>query len=148
MRRAAFVDLMVTEAGFTPADAKSEIERALDTVQLSSEEAKRIIGEVVALDGNPGQHNRLGFTLRTPVGVVCAITPFNSPLNAVLHKIAPALAAGNAVILKPSGYTPLSATKPLPPAAQPGDHRTPICVSSSAFGARCCRRRLPYSLGR
>ena len=105
-RHDAFVDLLAAEAGFTSADASSEIARALDTVQLSAEEAKRITGEVVALDGNPGQQNRIGFTLRTPVGVVCAITPFNTPLNAVLHKIAPALAAGNAVILKPSGYTP------------------------------------------
>ncbi len=109
-RRDAFIDLMVTEAGFTPADSTGEIERALDTCQLCAEEAKRITGEMVALDGNRGQHNRLGFTLRTPVGVVCAITPFNAPLNAVIHKVAPALAAGNAVILKPSGYTPLTAS--------------------------------------
>lgn len=109
-RRAAWVELMVTEAGFPRADASGEIDRALDTLQLSAEEAKRITGEMVPLDGNPGQHNRIGFTMRTPVGVVCAITPFNSPLNAVLHKIAPALAAGNAVIFKPSGHTPLSAS--------------------------------------
>ncbi len=109
-RRDAFVDLLVTEAGFTIADAGSEIDRAKDTAQLSAEEAKRITGDVVALDGNPAQQNRLGFTLRSAVGVVCAITPFNSPLNAVLHKLAPALAAGNAVILKPSAYTPLSAS--------------------------------------
>ena len=109
-RRDALVDSMVTEAGFTPTDALGELERALDTVQLSAEEAKRITGEMVPLDGNRGQQHRLGFTLRVPVGVVCAITPFNSPLNAVLHKIAPALAAGNAVILKPSGHTPLTAS--------------------------------------
>jgi succinate-semialdehyde dehydrogenase / glutarate-semialdehyde dehydrogenase len=109
-QREAFVDLLVTEVGFTPADATGELERALDTCQLCAEEAKRITGEMVALDGNRGQHNRLGFTLRTPVGVVCAITPFNAPLNAVIHKVAPALAAGNAVILKPSGYTPLTAS--------------------------------------
>ncbi|MFN0313993.1 MAG: aldehyde dehydrogenase family protein [Burkholderiales bacterium] len=109
-RRQAFVDLMVAEVGFTPGDASGELERALDTLQLCSEEAKRITGEMIALDGNPGQHNRIGFTLRTPVGVVCAITPFNSPLNAVLHKVAPALAAGNALILKPSAYTPLTAS--------------------------------------
>lgn len=109
-RREAFIDLMVTEVGFTPADATSELERALDTCRLCGEEAKRITGEMVALDGNPGQHNRLGFTLRAPVGVVCAITPFNAPLNAVIHKVAPALAAGNAVILKPSGYVPLTAS--------------------------------------
>jgi succinate-semialdehyde dehydrogenase/glutarate-semialdehyde dehydrogenase len=109
-RRQTFVDLMVAEVGFTPVDAESELERALDTVQLCAEEAKRITGDMIALDGNPGQHHRLGFTLRTPVGVVCAITPFNAPLNAVLHKVAPALAAGNAVILKPSAYTPLTAS--------------------------------------
>ena len=109
-RRQAFFDLMVMEVGFTPVDATAELERALDTVQLCAEEAKRITGDTIALDGNPGQHNRIGFTLRTPVGVVCAITPFNSPLNAVLHKVAPALAAGNALILKPSAYTPLTAS--------------------------------------
>jgi succinate-semialdehyde dehydrogenase / glutarate-semialdehyde dehydrogenase len=109
-RRDAFIDLMVAEVGFTPADATSELERALDTCQLCAEEAKRITGEMVALDGNRDQHNRLGFTLRTPVGVVCAITPFNAPLNAVIHKVAPALAAGNAVVLKPSNYTPLTAS--------------------------------------
>ncbi len=109
-QRAAWVDLMVTEAGFPRADAAGEIDRALDTLHLCAEEAKRISGEMVPLDGNPGQHNRIGFTLRTPVGVVCAITPFNSPLNAVLHKIAPAIAAGNAVIFKPSGHTPLCAS--------------------------------------
>ena len=108
--RDTFVDLLITEVGFTAADAAGEIERALDTVQLCAEEAKRITGEVVALDGNRGQSNRLGFTLRTPVGVVCAITPFNAPLNAVRHKIAPALAAGNAVVLKPSEHTPLTAS--------------------------------------
>ena len=108
-RSDTFVELLVTEAGFPAADAASELARAVDTVQLCAEEAKRITGEMVALDGNPGNHDRLGFTLRAPVGVVCAITPFNSPLNAVLHKLAPALAAGNAVIFKPSGYTPLSA---------------------------------------
>lgn len=108
--RAAWVELIVTEAGFPRADANGEIDRALDTLRLSAEEARRLTGEMVPLDGNPGQHNRIGFTLRTPVGVVCAITPFNSPLNAVLHKLAPAIAAGNAVIFKPSGHTPLTAS--------------------------------------
>ncbi len=109
-RRQELIELMVAEVGFTPPDATGELERAIDTVQLCAEEAKRITGEMIPLDGNAGQHNRLGFTLRTPVGVVCAITPFNAPLNSVLHKVAPALAAGNAVILKPSDYTPLTAS--------------------------------------
>ena len=75
----------------------------------TAEEATRICGELVPFASAPGQENRLGFTVRFPLGVVCAITPFNSPLNTVLHKVAPAFAAGNSVILKPSGYTPLSA---------------------------------------
>ena len=109
-RRSAFVETIIAEAGFTLIDAQSEITRALDTLTLSAEEAKRVVGQTVPLDGNPGQQDRLGFTIRVPVGIVCAITPFNSPLNAVLHKVGPALAAGNAVILKPSGYTPITAS--------------------------------------
>lgn len=123
-RRQQVIDVMVAEVGFPPADANGELERALDTVQLCAEEAKRLTGEMIPLDGNPGQHNRIGFTLRTPVGVVCAITPFNAPLNSVLHKIAPALAAGNAVVLKPSDYTPLTASlvcELLLEAGQPSD---------------------------
>ena len=61
------------------------------------------------LDGAPQQAGRFGFTLRVPLGVVCAITPFNAPLNTVAHKVAPALAAGNAVVLKPSSHTPTAA---------------------------------------
>ena len=109
-KQETIIDLTVAEAGFTKAEAGSELQRALDTLELSAEEAKRIIGHMVPLDGNPGQHNRIGFTVREPVGIVCAITPFNSPINAVLHKLAPALAAGNAVLFKPSGYTPLTAS--------------------------------------
>src|SRR5204863_7971503 len=74
-----------------------------------AEEAKRLGGEVLPTDGAPGGANKLGFTLRVPCGVVAAITPFNFPLNLVCHKIGPALAAGNAVILKPASDTPLSA---------------------------------------
>jgi succinate-semialdehyde dehydrogenase/glutarate-semialdehyde dehydrogenase len=109
-RRSTFVNTIVAEAGFTLVDAHSEITRALDTLTLSAEEAKRVLGQTVPLDGNPGQQDRLGFTIRLPVGIVCAITPFNSPLNAVLHKVGPALAAGNALILKPSGHTPITAS--------------------------------------
>ena len=109
-QRDRLIDLTVAEAGFTLAEAGSELLRAVDTLELAAEEAKRITGEMMPLDGNLGQQNRIGFTLREPVGIVCAITPFNSPLNAVLHKLAPALAAGNAVLFKPSGYTPLTAS--------------------------------------
>lgn len=105
----AFVRTMQIEAGFTQSDATGEVRRCIQTLKLSSEEARRLAGDVIPLAGAPGQAGRLGFTLRVPLGVVAAITPFNSPLNTVTHKVAPALAAGNAVILKPSTHTPLTA---------------------------------------
>ncbi len=105
-----FIDLMVAETGFTIADVKGDFDRTLVTLRLCAQEATRIVGETVAFGASPGQHERVGFTIRAPRGIVAAITPFNSPLNTVAHKIAPALAAGNAVILKPSNLTPLSAT--------------------------------------
>lgn len=106
-----FVRTMQMEGGFTVADASGEVRRCIQTLKLSAEEARRLAGEVVPLAGAPQQSGRLGFTLRVPLGVVLAITPFNSPLNTVAHKIAPAFAAGNAVILKPSSATPLTACK-------------------------------------
>ena len=104
-----FVDLMVGEAGFTISDAGGEVDRAKVTLELSAEVAKHIVGSVVPFGASPGAERRIGFTLRDPVGVVCAITPFNSPLNTVLHKIGPSYAAGNATVLKPSSETPLTA---------------------------------------
>lgn len=106
--RQRFIDVMVAEAGFTLSDAAGEVDRAMITLNLSAEEAVRLTGEMVPFAASPGAHKRLGFTQRFPVGVVCAITPFNSPLNTVLHKVAPAYAGGNAVVLKPSAYTPLT----------------------------------------
>ncbi len=106
-----FVRTMQMEAGFTAADAAGEVRRCIQTLKLSAEEARRLAGEVIPLAGAPQQAGRMGFTLRVPLGVVLAITPFNSPLNTVAHKIAPAFAAGNAVILKPASATPLTACK-------------------------------------
>ncbi len=106
-----FVRTMQMEAGFTASDATGEVRRSIQTLKLSAEEARRLAGEVVPLAGAPQQAGRIGFTLRVPLGVVVAITPFNSPLNTVAHKIAPAFAAGNAAILKPSSSTPLTACK-------------------------------------
>jgi succinate-semialdehyde dehydrogenase/glutarate-semialdehyde dehydrogenase len=108
-RKGALIDAIVAETGFTVTDAETEVSRATETLTISSEEAKRLQGEMVPLEGAPGVTNRMGFTIRVPVGVVCAITPFNSPLNTVAHKVAPALAAGNAVILKPASSTPITA---------------------------------------
>ena len=99
------------EEGKTIAEATAEVGRAVQTISLSGEEAKRLHGETVPLDGAPGQTWRLAFTLRVPCGVVAAIAPFNFPLNLVCHKVGPALAAGNSVIIKPASDTPLSALK-------------------------------------
>ena len=104
-----FVRTMQVEAGFTVSDATGEVRRSVQTLRLSGEEARRLAGEVVPLAGAPQQAGRLAFTLRVPLGIVAAITPFNAPLNTVTHKIAPAFAAGNAAILKPASYTPLTA---------------------------------------
>ena len=108
-KRALFTEALISETGFTQADAANEIDRSLVTLELSAEEGKRITGQMVPFAASPGHASRIGFTMRFPLGVVCAITPFNSPLNTVLHKVAPALAAGNAVVLKPSALTPLTA---------------------------------------
>ena len=101
-QRELYTEVLVAETGFTRADAAGEIDRSLVTLELSAEEGKRLVGDMVPFAASPGHENRIGFTMRFPLGVVCAITPFNSPLNTVLHKVAPAFAAGNAVILKPS----------------------------------------------
>jgi acyl-CoA reductase-like NAD-dependent aldehyde dehydrogenase len=108
-RRGELISTVILDTGFTVADAEREVDRTVQTLLLSGEEAKRIHGDVVPWDSAPGAaQDRYAFTVRRPMGVVCAITPFNSPLNTVAHKLAPALAAGNSVIVKPATYTPLS----------------------------------------
>ncbi|RWZ55302.1 aldehyde dehydrogenase family protein [Halobacillus fulvus] len=99
------------EAGKPLKQARTEIDRATQTFELSAEEAKRIHGEGVPVEAAPGSENRMAFTIKVPVGVVGAISPFNFPINLVAHKIAPAIAAGNAVVLKPASKTPVSAIK-------------------------------------
>jgi glyceraldehyde-3-phosphate dehydrogenase (NADP+) len=99
------------EEGKTIGEGTFEASRAAETMELSAEEAKRLGGELLPLDGAPGAAGKLGFTMRVPCGVVVAITPFNFPLNLVCHKVGPALAGGNAVIVKPASDTPLSALK-------------------------------------
>ncbi|MBM7551208.1 aldehyde dehydrogenase family protein [Thalassobacillus pellis] len=99
------------EAGKPLKQARTEVDRATQTFELSAEEAKRIHGEGVPVDAAPGSENRMAYTLKVPVGVIGAITPFNFPINLVAHKIAPAIAAGNAVVLKPASKTPVSALK-------------------------------------
>jgi acyl-CoA reductase-like NAD-dependent aldehyde dehydrogenase len=99
------------EEGKVITEGRGEASRGVETIMGSAEEAKRIHGETVPLDADPTGSKTLGFTLRIPCGVVAAIAPFNFPLNLVCHKVGPALAAGNTVIVKPASDTPLSALK-------------------------------------
>jgi acyl-CoA reductase-like NAD-dependent aldehyde dehydrogenase len=98
-----------SEAGKPMKAARVEAERAVSTYRSAAAEARRIQGEVVPMDATPAGVGKLAFTVRFPIGVVGAISPFNFPFNLVAHKVAPALAAGCAVVLKPAGQTPLSA---------------------------------------
>lgn len=103
--------ILVEECGKPIRLARAEIQRTIETYKFAAEEAKRINGETLPLDAAMAGKNRIGFTFREPLGVIAAITPFNFPFNLVAHKLGPAFAAGNAVILKPSYQTPLSALK-------------------------------------
>jgi acyl-CoA reductase-like NAD-dependent aldehyde dehydrogenase len=97
------------EAGKPLKAARVEAERAVSTFTSAAVEARRLAGEVVPMDASPAGVGKLAFTMRVPIGVIGAITPFNFPLNLVAHKVAPALAAGCAVVVKPAAQTPLSA---------------------------------------
>ncbi len=110
-RAEEFSTLIVEEAGKPIRDARGEVTRAVQTIRLCAEEAKRIGGEVIPFDATPGSEHRMGFTLPVPVGPVCAITPFNAPLNQLNHKVPTAIAAGCPVVLKPAEVTPLSAIR-------------------------------------
>lgn len=108
-RREEFARTILAEAGKPITDARREVGRAVQTFAIAAEEAKRISGEVVPLDLTPGSEGYIGIARRIPVGPVLGITPFNFPLNLVAHKVAPALAAGNPIVLKPAPQTPLTA---------------------------------------
>ncbi len=107
-RAEEFAKTLVLEVGKTIKEARAEVARAIQTLIFSAEEAKRINGEVFPVDAHPNGTGKVGFYMRVPVGIVSAITPFNFPLNLSMHKVAPALACGNAVVLKPSERTPLT----------------------------------------
>ncbi len=107
-RAEEFARTLVLEVGKTIKEARTEVARAIQTLIFSAEEAKRIGGETFPADAHPNGTGKVGFYIRVPVGIVSAITPFNFPLNLSMHKVAPALACGNAVILKPSERTPLT----------------------------------------
>ncbi|WP_284763205.1 aldehyde dehydrogenase family protein [Arthrobacter sp. efr-133-R2A-63] len=108
-RNDEFAQTIVAESGKTIRQARKEVLRAVNTLRLSAVEARRNAGEVIPFDSYEGSEDRTGWYSREPLGIIAAITPFNDPLNLVAHKIGPAIAGGNAVVLKPSALTPLSA---------------------------------------
>ncbi|MEO6125823.1 MAG: aldehyde dehydrogenase family protein [Ilumatobacteraceae bacterium] len=108
-RRDEFAEIISREAAKPIKTARVEAERAVGTFQFAAAEARKLSGEMIPLDAIPSGEGKLGFTLRVPIGVVGAIAPFNFPLNLVVHKLAPAIAAGCPVVLKPASQTPFSA---------------------------------------
>lgn len=108
-RKEELAQILVTEAGKPLKAARGELDRTIATYQFAAEEAKQLRGETVPLEAAPGVTDRIGWTKRVPLGVVSAITPFNFPFNLVAHKLGPAFAVGNTVVLKPANQTPLSA---------------------------------------
>jgi len=109
--RDAYARTIALEGSKTIHEAQREPVRCVTLLRLAAEEGRRLAGETLPFDSRPGSENRVGYYFRFPVGVVGAITPFNDPLSMVCHKVGPALAAGNAVVLKPGTATPLSALR-------------------------------------
>ncbi len=107
-RRQEFAEILALEAGKPLSAGLTEIDRTIATYQFAAEAAKQVSGETIPMDAAPGVSDRIGWTRRVPLGVVSAITPFNFPFNLVAHKLGPAFAVGNAVVLKPATQTPLS----------------------------------------
>jgi acyl-CoA reductase-like NAD-dependent aldehyde dehydrogenase len=101
--------MIALEAAKPISTAKGEVARTISTYKFAAQEARRIHGETIPLDAAPGGEGRIAYTVREPLGVIGAITPFNFPMNLVAHKVGPAIAAGNTVVLKPASQTPLSA---------------------------------------
>jgi len=107
-RRDEFATTICQEAGKPITDARREVDRAIQTFRIAAEESTRISGEILPMDLTPGGEAYAGSVKRFPIGTVLGITPFNFPLNLVAHKVAPCLAAGNPMVLKPAPQTPLT----------------------------------------
>ncbi len=108
-RREQLARLIALEAGKPIRLARVEVERAVSTFRFASEECSRSHGETIPFDATPTGEGYVGYWWRRPLGIIAAITPFNFPLNLVAHKVAPAIATGNAFVLKPAEQTPLTA---------------------------------------
>jgi glyceraldehyde-3-phosphate dehydrogenase (NADP+) len=107
----AYAEAIAREGSKSIREARREPARAAAILRLSAEEGRRLAGETLPFDSRPGSENRVGYYFRVPVGIVVAITPFNDPLALAAHKVGPALATGNAIVLKPASATPLSALR-------------------------------------
>jgi len=128
---ASLAQLMTRETGKAIKDSEGEIRRSLETFALAAEEAIRIEGRHVPLDGSAMGAGKMAFLMRFPVGVVAAITPYNAPFNLAAHKIAPSLAAGNALVLKPPPQAPLIVHRLVGLVAEAG---TPAGMVNTVFG--------------
>jgi acyl-CoA reductase-like NAD-dependent aldehyde dehydrogenase len=128
---------IAAEAGKPVKTARVEAQRCVGTLSYSAIEARTLAGEAVPMDGSASGAGKLGVVIRVPYGIVAAISPFNFPLNLVAHKVGPAIAAGNAVVLKPAGQTPISAIKlaeALVDAGLPDGWLNVVCGSGSEIG--------------
>lgn len=144
--REAFARIVSLEAGKPIRAARVEVDRCVDTLRLSAAEALALSGEVVPMDATASGAGRLGVALRVPVGVVGAITPFNFPLNLVAHKVAPAIAAGCPVVLKPAPATPVSAlalAELLADAGLPEGWLSVVTGAGDELGASVVAHRVP-----
>jgi acyl-CoA reductase-like NAD-dependent aldehyde dehydrogenase len=138
--------LLASEVGKTIREARLEVSRAASTLALSADEARRLSGEVVPFDAVPAGRDRVGFWVRVPVGVVVAVTPFNFPLTLAAHKVGPAIAAGNSVVLKPATATPLTDLRLgsiLCEAGLPGEALSVLTGSGAAVGDALVSHSLP-----
>jgi acyl-CoA reductase-like NAD-dependent aldehyde dehydrogenase len=136
-RRDELADTLAREAGKPIAAAQVEADRAVQTILFSAVEARSLGGEVIGMDAHPAGVGHAGLVMRLPIGIVGAISPFNFPLNLVTHKVAPAWAAGCAVVLKPAGSTPLSAlllAQAFEDAGQPAGWLNVVVGRSSEIG--------------
>ncbi len=124
-----FAHTIVRDSRKTIIQARKEAARCVNTMRLSAEEAKRTHGEMIPFDSYEGNEQRFGYFTREPLGIILAITPYNDPLNLVAHKLGPAIAAGNSVILKPSKLTPLSAIKLVDALVEGGLHESIITIA-------------------
>lgn len=137
-RRDEFAEIIAREAAKPIKTARVEAERAVGTFQFAAAEARKLGGEMIPLDAIPAGEGKLGFTLRVPIGVIGAIAPFNFPLNLVVHKVAPAIAAGCPVVLKPASQTPFSSLRLaemlIDECGLPADHLIVVTGGGSTVG--------------